>query len=151
MMNTEPQTWRELLADLIKDSQERQRVATELKVHPVTLSHWVNGTSSPRPHIIRHLLRILPEEFREPFAPLVAEEFPNALTLKAIASTAQEEEVPSVPEDFYERVLHIYQSTPTTSPFWLRCEQILHQGLAQLDPQLQGINIVVAKCIPEHE
>ncbi|MBV9689692.1 MAG: hypothetical protein JO202_08260 [Ktedonobacteraceae bacterium] len=150
-MNTDAHTWQELLADLIKDPQERQRIATELQVHPVTISRWVNGVSSPRPHIMRHLLRVLPEDSRERFAALVAEEFSDALTLKAIASTAQQEEVPRVPEAFYERILHSYQYMPSSLRFWSICDQVLNQALAQLDPQRQGIDITVVKCMREHE
>ena len=141
-MNTGPQTWQELLADLIQDPQERQRIAAELGVHPATISRWVNGVSTPRPQIMRRLPRILPEEFCESFASLVAEEFPDALTL---------EEMLPLPEDFYERVLHIYHSTPPTSHFQSMCEQILEQALAQLDPECQGTETIVIQCISEPE
>ncbi len=139
-MNTDPQTWREFLADLIQDPQEYQRIATELGVYPATISRWANGGSTPRPQIIRRLPPILPEEFCESFASLLAEEFPDALTL---------EEMLPLPEDFYERVLHTYQPTPTTSHFQSMCEQILKQALAQLDPECQETEAIVIECISE--
>ncbi len=150
-MNTDPQTWQELLADVIQDSQERQRIATELRVHPVTISRWVNGGSSPRSHNLRHLLRVLPEEHRERFAALVTEEFSDALTLKAIAFTPQQEEVSCVPGALYERVLHSCQYMPSSLRFWSICQQVLNQALAQLDPERQGIEAIVVQCMPEHE
>ena len=35
------QTWRDLLAKSIEEPQERQRIARELGVTPVTLMRWV--------------------------------------------------------------------------------------------------------------
>ena len=59
--------WRALLGDIINNVAERDRIANEIGVHPVTLTRWVSGDSSPRSHNLRQLLRALPKPQREEF------------------------------------------------------------------------------------
>ena len=56
--------WREFLGSIISNASERDRIATEIGVHSVTLSRWVSGESSPRPHNMRQLLRAIPKQQR---------------------------------------------------------------------------------------
>ncbi len=42
-MQKQPETWRSLLKSIISDPQERQRLAEELGIKPITLIRWVNG------------------------------------------------------------------------------------------------------------
>jgi len=60
-MLEEAQNWRELLGELTHTPRERQRIAHELGITPITITRWVNNEADPRPQNVRHLLDILPE------------------------------------------------------------------------------------------
>src|SRR5205823_13926192 len=95
----EPRTWREFLATVIRDTKEKQRIASEVCVDPITLTRWSTKESSPRPRsLLNRLVDALPSH-REQLSELIREEFPNALeeddpTLFFIDSVIKE--VPSV-------------------------------------------------------
>ena len=55
-----PPTWRELLGSIIRDPQERQRIASDLGVRTITLMRWANGESNPRLQTLHQLLGVLP-------------------------------------------------------------------------------------------
>src|SRR5258708_19786545 len=57
----EAQTWRELLGTIIRDPQEKQRLADELQVGPISLMRWVNGQATPRPQKLWELINALPQ------------------------------------------------------------------------------------------
>ncbi|MBA2679603.1 MAG: helix-turn-helix transcriptional regulator, partial [Ktedonobacteraceae bacterium] len=56
--------WREFLSSIIASQAEHDRIASDIGVHSVTLSRWMSGESSPRPHNMRQLLRALPKSQR---------------------------------------------------------------------------------------
>lgn len=70
----EPPTWRELLGKIVADPHERERIANELGVNPITLVRWVNNESKPRTQHLRQLLNALPE-YRARLLELIIEEF----------------------------------------------------------------------------
>src|SRR5689334_15322133 len=72
----EIQTWRELLRKIISDPQERQRIAEELHVNPITLIRWTTGKSRPRPDNLSPLLDSIPH-YREQLQDLISKEFPH--------------------------------------------------------------------------
>ncbi len=37
------ETWRELLAEITSNPQERERIVRELNVNPITITRWVNN------------------------------------------------------------------------------------------------------------
>ena len=43
-----PRTWRELLRTIIKDPNEKKRLAQALDINPFTLIRWVNDETDPR-------------------------------------------------------------------------------------------------------
>src|ERR1700736_2501133 len=57
----EERTWRNLLADIIRDGKARQRLIDELDITSITLTRWVNGQSNPRPQNLRRLISVLPQ------------------------------------------------------------------------------------------
>ena len=69
-----PHTWRELLGKCINDSHERQQIASELGVNPMTLTRWVKHETDPHPQTLRRLLTVLPEH-RNLLLELINEEF----------------------------------------------------------------------------
>ena len=140
-----PTTWRELLGKIIYDSQERQRIANELGVNPITLNRWVSGETRPRAQNIRQLLNALHQE-RGLLLELIVEEFPEFATIAkddVIEDLSQE-----IPSEFYTRVLNAYATSTKEHQFWAISNLILQQALGQLDPNHVGMAINVVQCMP---
>src|SRR5438105_8456897 len=75
----EPRTWREFLATMIREPKDKQRIASEMGVDPVTLSRWATKESSPRPRsLLNRLVEALPQH-RESLSELIEEEFPRLI------------------------------------------------------------------------
>ncbi len=138
-------TWRELLGRNIESPHERQRIAMELGVNPVTLTRWVKGESNPRPHHLQRLPTLLPRDQAELRAS-IEEEF------SSIAHTPQgrrqEDALSTIPTEFYSRVLHTLAITPSALLFRSLCDLILQQILEHLDPRRLGLAAIVASCMP---
>jgi transcriptional regulator with XRE-family HTH domain len=139
-----PLTWRELLGNAISDPQERQRIANELGVTPVSLNRWAKGETTPREQILRRLLQALPEQ-RTLLLALLRIEFPNFTATPEERGIAVSDEIPSA---FYSRALNAYATTPDTQRFWSISNLILQQALGQLDPNQVGMAITIVQCMP---
>lgn len=138
------QTWRDLLAKSIEDPQERQQIARELGVAPVTLMRWVKHEATPRPQNLQRLLSALPQH-RELLLTLLEQE--GAFSA-LVEEEMQREEPALIPSEFYKRVLHTCASIPKVLRFSSLCSLIVQQALEQLDPQRLGMAIIVARCLP---
>jgi len=66
-----PETWRELLAEIISDSQERERIVQELDVNRITVARWINKETMPRLDSLRRLLDAVPEQRKRLFDLLI--------------------------------------------------------------------------------
>lgn len=141
----QPATWRELLRSSIENPQERQRIASDLGVNPMTLMRWANGESAPRPENLRRLLSALPQH-RDHLIELIGQEFEDFAAM--VRDEGRQGEWTVIPSEFYERVLHTRASTPQSLLFPLLWDLILQQALEQLDPRRQGMAIMVATCSP---
>jgi hypothetical protein len=145
----EPPTWRDFLASIIQDSQERQRVANELGVNPVTLTRWVNKEATPRSQSLHRLLKAFPQH-RKVLLELLAVEFEGFATEteEALTDASPQE----IPREFYVRVLRTCATIPKELRFSSLCDLILQQALEQLDPQRLGLAVIIARCMPpSHE
>jgi GAF domain len=138
-------TWRELLGQVIETSSERQRIASELEVNPITLTRWVKGESNPRPHHLQRLPALLPDNQTE-VLDAIAEEFPSLAHNER--ATQRENVAPMLPTEFYSRVLHTLAITPSALAFRSLCDLILQQVLDHLDPRRLGLAAIVATCMP---
>ncbi|HEY7415393.1 MAG TPA: GAF domain-containing protein, partial [Ktedonobacteraceae bacterium] len=139
-------TWRELLGNIIKDPQEKQTIASELGISPLTLTRWVSGESTPRFQNLRHLLMVVPEH-RKTFLSLVNEEFGYSFNEPLIADPTSDE----IPSSFYARVLSTRVNSPDTLRLNTLADMILQQALSQLDPHLIGLEVTVVRCMsPAH-
>lgn len=139
------QTWRELLGNIIQDAQEKQRIANELGVNPVTLTRWVNKEASPRPQNLHRLLNTLPQ-YHKVLLELIVEEFQEfSLPTKegGLEDTSHE-----IPSEFYMRVLHTRATIPQVLRFSSISNLILQQALEQLDPQRLGLAVSIVRCMP---
>lgn len=138
----EPRSWRSLLGRIIHDPQERQRIADELGVRPITLTRWVSRESIPRTQNLRHLLSIFPLQQRKLFADLIAEEF------KDFPLAPVEDNTQTISSAFYTRLLATNTSTTDILRCWVICSQILQQALIQLDPEHNGLLLTIVRCMP---
>ncbi len=140
-----PRSWRELLGSAIKDINERQRIANELGVSPITLMRWVNGEASPRSRNLSQLPSALPHQ-RDELTRSIAVEFPAFSA--DLAPAVIDESLTKIPSEFYARVLTTYSSTHRYQRFWSVSNLILPQALGQLDPAHLGMVITIVQCMP---
>jgi hypothetical protein len=136
------QTWRELLGKIIQDPRERARLAAELGVHSLTLTRWVNGDASPRPHNLQSLIRALPQ-YRNLLLELVPKEFGQIVSETTVKDDVQQE----IPSAFYARIFHALSELPDPMRSWSICDLVLQQALQQLDPNRVGMEITVMHCM----
>jgi transcriptional regulator with XRE-family HTH domain len=136
------QKWRQLLGKIIKDTHEKQRIATELGVSVITLSRWASGESTPRLPNFRALIKALPEH-RAALAEALPDEILRSLNEPADIEDT-EYEIPSV---FYARVLNAHCNLPQILHFSSICDIILQQALKQLDPNRLGMEATIVRCM----
>ncbi len=139
----EASSWRALLNEIISNTREKQRLAEELGVQPITLTRWVSGESEPRQQNLRHLLNVLPQH-RDQLLILLKKE----KGLDDVLDDFQEDTLSEIPSQFYGKILVSLASATSNLRFWTISELILQQALEQLDPNQQGIAIRVATCMP---
>jgi hypothetical protein len=137
--------WRELLSSIISNPVERDRIATEIGVHAITLARWANGESTPRPHNLRQLLRALPKQQRNQMQPLLVDISGDVSQLE-IDTSDQE-----IPYKFIMEVLEARASIPDLLRFWSITRLVLQQALKQLDPERVGMAITVVRCMPPRD
>lgn len=138
----ETKTWRDLLAKIISDPQEKQRIAQILRVNPVTLSRWCTGSTRPRYDNVRQLLEALPH-YRQQFAEFLAEDFPQLFA----GQQGEEPSVTEIPSAFYGRVLSAYTSSPPVLRSSTLSILILQQILAHIDPGQSGMAALILQCM----
>ncbi len=137
----EAAAWRKLLETIIVDPQERQRIANELGVNPVTLVRWSRGETNPRRENLQRLLQALPAQ-QQTLTRLLAEEFP------AFDLLASEDLSEQIPAEIYSRILNTYVNVPPVQRSWYLSDLILQLALGQLDPNYLGMAMTIAVCMP---
>src|SRR5215472_2929930 len=125
-----PQTWRDLLGMVIKDPQEKQRLAIELGVSQLTLVRWANNESKPRLQNLHLLVKALPE-YRTSLPALIVHEFEEFSS----AVESNDETSDEIPSTFYARVFQANAELTSSLRSWLMRDIILQQALEQLDPR----------------
>ena len=139
----EARTWRDLLAEIIRDGKEKQRLIEELGITSITLTRWVNGESDPRPQNLHRLITALPQ-YREQLRVLLKKEsnLSNEVYLESHQPTKE------IPCEFYARVLQARATTTENLRFWSTCQLILRQALGQLDSEHLGMYVRIVSCMP---
>lgn len=137
------ETWRAFLTGIVGDQQERLRIARAIGVHPITLTRWAKGGSSPRSRHLWPLLNAIPEP-RKHFFFLLAADYPELLLTDVQENTSSLR----IPPEFYPRLLEIHTSYPIFLRGMVLAPLILQQMLAQLDPQRSTLTIFFAQCMP---
>jgi len=134
----ESRTWRDLLARIINDPQEKRRIADALGVNPTTLVRWVRGDATPRQQSLQGLLEVVPQ-YRTRLLPLIAQAFDEF----SPAGASPE----SIPVTLYNRVLHLLCTTSYERRFWSICSAVLHDALKRLDPDRLGLQLNIEQCM----
>ncbi len=138
-------TWQELLGQLIKNPQEKQRLAREADVRPITLKRWVTGESQPREENMRRLARALPPDLSALFLSLVETDFPSLAQGKNFENGRI---VPEIPSELYAQALQIYAKTPPALARDALYKLIFERALEHLDPDRLGMSLALVCCVP---
>ena len=142
--NHDVRTWQELLGQLIKNSQEKQRLAREANVRPITLKRWVTGESQPRGENMRRLARALPPDLSAFFLSLIEAEFPSFVR----ENFENGQVAPEIPSDLYAQVMQIYAKTPPALARDALYKLIFERALEHLDPEKMGMSLALVCCVP---
>jgi transcriptional regulator with XRE-family HTH domain len=137
-------SWRDLLGQAIKNSQEKHRLAHEMGVKPVTLKRWASGESRPREENIRRLARALPTDLSGPFFSLIEAEFPSLSQEEVV----QHPIVPEIPAELYAQAMQIYTQMPLSLAYNALYELIFSRALEHFDPEKRGMSLVLVACVP---
>ncbi len=140
-MQNSQETWRSFLGKIIQEAPEKQRIATVVGVKDSTVQRWVDGNSQPRLHNLKHLLSALPEH-RDLLKTLMQKEFPKI-------ATVEENDAPlQIPQAFYNQVLNAHTFTAIPLQFWSITNLIAQQVSGQLDPNREGMLVMLMRCMP---
>ncbi|HET8911360.1 MAG TPA: GAF domain-containing protein [Ktedonobacteraceae bacterium] len=137
---SEPQTWRELLREIIKNSHERKRIAAALGVNPITIVRWMRSETAPRGPHLQRLLELIPQ-----LQPLIAEEF------DALSSLPSEAPPGAIPITFYNHVLGLYATVPDHQRFWSICTAVLQEAAKHLGSRHVDLDISVVQCLAPYQ
>ncbi len=138
----EHSSWRDLLRVIINNVAEREWIAQQMGVHPMTLVRCAQGTSVPRSSNLRQLLQVLSPDARTQFSALLGQGFPDLASLSLQAPVAE------LDPRFLMEVHKTRETTPERFHFYGICHLIFQHALRLLDPERIGMAITVVKCMP---
>lgn len=139
----ETQQWRELLGSILHDPKEKQRIAHELRLNPITISRWISGEATPRPYNLQLLLKTLPR-----YRASLLEVMPAAWKSTLNSAPPADESLEEISSSFFIRVLTAHSNLPSNVHFYSICDMVLGQMLKHLDPHRLGMEITLALCLP---
>ena len=149
-------TWRDVLRKIIRDLEERKRIAQRVQVNPETLRRWAAGDTSPHWNEIRTLVAVVPELMplllRDLLGPLAPTDMFSLVATERVSdagetdSDGEQSLETGIPSAFYTAVLQA--ASERTKRFLAVCNLVLPQVLRQLDPLRLGMEIVLAACMP---
>jgi transcriptional regulator with XRE-family HTH domain len=135
--------WRELLDSLIQVRNERERIAAETGVAPITLTRWASGETSPRLQNLHPLVQAIPDQHRAAFQTSIEEDLPSHSF-----EPVPDEEKMEIPFQLVSRILATRAAASPHLVSWVIIHQILQHALLQLDPNCLGMKITIVKCMP---
>ncbi len=138
-----PQTWQDLLRQIIADPKEKERILQQVNIQEVTLTRWIKGTCAPRGENIRALLRTIPPSYSQAFAQLLCVDFPNF----ALEQTRRDSLRSELPLEFYVCALNAYANMQSPLYPQVLRDLILQQMIKQFDPKRLGLTIRIARCL----
>jgi hypothetical protein len=143
MSTQEPVTWREFLGQLIGNVQMRMQLADAIHVRSITLQRWAEGISTPRNENIFQLVKHIPKESYTQFTRLLSVDYPDLLS----------DDLPDelfhrrIPTEFYARAMSNLAHTPVSIYRQSMQDLILQQMLQHLDPDQNGLAIMLVMCV----
>jgi GAF domain len=137
----ETQQWRELLGNILHNQEEKQRVAHELKLTPITLTRWIEGDAAPRPQNLQLLLKVLPRH-----SAALLEVMPEAWKISLGSVLPADESLEEIPPSFFVRVLEAHATLPGNVLVHSLADMVMEQMLKHLDPRRLGMEITLALC-----
>jgi hypothetical protein len=142
----EQQRWRHLLGEIIADVDERQRLAAQLGVSPVTLTRWTHNATQPRPQHLQRLIRAVAFPYRDRLTELIEQDYPGLAA--SVGAGQSDDAATEIPSEFYESVLTAYAHTRKEQRFFTISNRVLTQARDLLDPHQLGISLSIAQCMP---
>jgi hypothetical protein len=136
--------WRELLDSVIQVRTERERIAAQIGVAPVTLTRWASGETSPRSQNLHHLVQAIPDQHRAAFQASIEEDLPSHSFDEPIRDESELE----IPFQLVSRILATRATDPPHQVSWVIFHQILQHVLLQLAPDRLGMKITIVECMP---
>jgi hypothetical protein len=139
--------WRELLDSVIQVRTERERIAAEIGVAPVTLTRWASGETSPRSQNLHHLVQVIPDQHRAAFQASIEEDLPSHSFDEPIRDNLELE----IPFQLVSRILATRATDPPHQVSWVIFHQVLQHALLQLAPDHSGMKITIVECMPPRD
>ncbi len=139
---SEISSWRDLLKQVISNAAERERIASEMGVHPITLLRWVKEDSRPRTHFLRMLPQTLPRQQQDLMIKLLENEGVN------VSETLPDDAIEQTECALFRKVMEMRATTPEGLLFWSICHRVFQHALCTLDPGRIGLAIRVVICMP---
>jgi hypothetical protein len=133
-------TWRDLLALIILDPLEKQRMARELGVAPITLERWAANEHSPSLEKLNRLWQSIPVDQQQQFGEFIRAEYAGFSSPEPVALQTE------VACSFWPLLFRTRREAPLR--FKPVCRLTLTSALVQLDARRQGTEIVVVCCMP---
>ncbi len=144
-----PPTWQEILTQIIENPRERERIAQEARVKPITLMRWAHNESRPRDDNMRQLLRAIPLNVRQAFIKAVSEDFSYLSTNLEAELDNETSSIP--PPEFYARVLGAHAHTPLILYQQTMYDLLFQQMIEQLDPDRRGMAARLVRGVPPQD
>jgi hypothetical protein len=142
-------TWRTYLGNQVRrmSSEEKRRFYLAVGVNRTSILRWRSGTDTPKAANLARLLTVFPGERKDQFLDLLQDD-PKVRSLLPVDVLNPSGSLPqdSIPSSVYAKILR--EGRSAADRFWWLCETVLKSALAQLDPQQEGMEIVVARCMP---
>jgi hypothetical protein len=136
------ESWRDLLRTVTATPKVKERLAGELGLNSMTLTRWVLGETDPRPENLRRLRYFLSPEYRSQFDQLVKLEYPE-LTFSTEQAPMAEFGV-----ELFRSVLEARATSVDLARFYTISQRVIQHAIRQLDPEREGIAIMVVRCMP---
>ena len=139
-------SWRDLLRVIIRDTREKQRIAAELGLNPITLVRWTTQETDPRQHNLRRLLSVIPQH-RDQMIELIRDQD----GFEDFSDAGLEDTSNGIPSFFYTNVFTARSTSNDAMRYRTICTMVMRDALGQLDPDRSGMSIIVVRCMPPRE
>jgi hypothetical protein len=146
-MTSTATAWRAYLGEIIREPEQRRRLANELDVSEITLSRWASrelGAPRPHPNNLYRLIEHVAPQQRDKLIALLKQDFPDL----QISTNENLLHLKEVPAHFSSQVLHAFNMIALPEHrLWAIGHMVLQQAVGQLDPDHHGIEASVVCCL----